>query len=552
MLQSRNDKHADNHGVVGVLVRAIWSGPILVMALAVLLPWSLGFAATCSRQKPSASDVRPQSAPAIGTHPDACKLAELAAMTELVVKANPTITTEPAAPAKSAATANPAVPADSIVPVGPADSSGFVLLFTGNWGGKLEPCGCADKQLGGIDRRSVILNAIPGPQRLLLDVGPLIERDNRQSQLKLETFLYSLRHLGYDAINLTAAEIRLCRDTIGLASSERPPVLLTNTKDENQEQFGTISYLIKTLKVKKHQLRCLVLGLADPEPEATVGPERQIGILDPVTSLKKVLACQAAESDLVIVLLSSDNQGVVDALSKVDGIDIIVKVGYTDDPEMASPYRQGPVVITTGKFGKYVARLDLAVESSGRPADGTFRAIAIEEHFPKAPVIRGFFDDYQEMMKLENLVADEDALIRHPLPVGNRFMGNSLCGVSGCHKDIYKKWSSLSHSVAIETLQRPEINRLYDPECISCHTVGLEYVGGYRSLETTPQLADVGCEMCHGPGYHHTQDVFAPYREIFTECEDCHEHETSPLFDANREEYFEKVRHWTEPRKYWD
>ena len=101
----------------------------------------------------------------------------------------------------------------------------------------------------------------------------------------------------------------------------------------------------------------------------------------------------------------------------------------------------------------------------------------------------------------------------------------------------------------METLKKEK--RLYDPECVSCHTVGMRYESGYRSLEQTPELAAVGCEQCHGPGLNHLINTKAPYQEIFVKCEACHDHEASPKFDQQREEYFRKIRHWDEPRRYW-
>ena len=100
---------------------------------------------------------------------------------------------------------------------------GFTLLFSGNWAGNLEPCGCTQKQLGGIDRRTQTIKTIaPHAQAgLLLDAGPLVEQQDRQSQLKFETFLYSLKQLDYDAICLTPQEIILLQETLALDTDQR-------------------------------------------------------------------------------------------------------------------------------------------------------------------------------------------------------------------------------------------------------------------------------------------------------------------------------------------
>jgi len=38
------------------------------------------------------------------------------------------------------------------------------------------------------------------------------------------------------------------------------------------------------------------------------------------------------------------------------------------------------------------------------------------------------------------------------------------------------------------------------PECVKCHVTGLGDASGFTSVEETPDLANVTCEVCHGPG----------------------------------------------------
>ena len=60
--------------------------------------------------------------------------------------------------------------------VKPADKTDVITVFlTGNTLGELLPCGCFGGQLGGFDKRSVILKSIPASKRLIVDTGLLVE-----------------------------------------------------------------------------------------------------------------------------------------------------------------------------------------------------------------------------------------------------------------------------------------------------------------------------------------------------------------------------------------
>ncbi len=436
-----------------------------------------------------------------------------------------------------------------------ASSEDFVLLFTGNWAGHLEPCGCTDVQLGGIDRRTqTILKLAPDPcASLLLDAGPLIDRQDRQSQLKFETFLYSLRQLNYDAVSLTPQEIILLRENLALASDQHSPVICSNLSPDLMEKYSLMPFLRKTLRCDKFRLDCLIFALWDPRQISEPHLAEKFLLQEPVAAMKELLTAQNLSPDqpttdtLVIVMLSTlNNDNLTQELLQIPALDVLVTRGSAEEPELCPHGRNshGPLELTTGQLGKYITRVGVPFGNSPHDMNLSFDPVAIDSAFPRDPAVVDLIDDYQARLKLENLIEDEFAIPRSPLSQGDRFLGSFVC--AGCHLEIYETWKKSNHSHAMDTLEH--VKRNFDPECVACHTVGMKYEGGYRSMKKTAHLANVGCEMCHGPGGRHLDNPSGDYRRFFTSCEQCHDHENSPAFDANREEYIRKIQHWPDSR----
>ena len=87
------------------------------------------------------------------------------------------------------------------------------------------------------------------------------------------------------------------------------------------------------------------------------------------------------------------------------------------------------------------------------------------------------------------------------------FVGAEKCGA--CHEAEYDTWKKSGHARATRTLVGLDPPRQFDPECLACHVTGwhaqacFPYESGYLGLQSTPKLAGVGCENCHGPGGAH-------------------------------------------------
>jgi predicted CXXCH cytochrome family protein len=109
-----------------------------------------------------------------------------------------------------------------------------------------------------------------------------------------------------------------------------------------------------------------------------------------------------------------------------------------------------------------------------------------------------------------------------PLVSPPMYVGAATC--TGCHTENHTDWSGTIHATAFNTLVVGGHGDDY--LCYPCHTVGYGAASGFVSLAATPQLANVQCENCHGPGSNHLTDpVAAPLQVSFdsTLCGSCHQ-----------------------------
>jgi hypothetical protein len=94
---------------------------------------------------------------------------------------------------------------------------------------------------------------------------------------------------------------------------------------------------------------------------------------------------------------------------------------------------------------------------------------------------------------------------------GYSYAGTKKC--RPCHLKEYTSWSETKMAKAFELLKpgagasaktkaKLDPNKDYtgDATCLACHTTGYGKPGGFVDMATTPDMAGVGCEVCHGPG----------------------------------------------------
>ncbi len=115
------------------------------------------------------------------------------------------------------------------------------------------------------------------------------------------------------------------------------------------------------------------------------------------------------------------------------------------------------------------------------------------------------------------------------------YVGPDTCGE--CHEEEYKsfkKYAKKNHSYESILKMKPGLQDKEFKECLQCHTTGYGRPGGFVSVEKTPDLKNLSCETCHGPGSVHAEsedpdDIIG--KLSLTQCERCHNAERVADFD---------------------
>lgn len=402
--------------------------------------------------------------------------------------------------------------------VGPAKSQGpsVTLVVAGDTLGYLAPCGCTKPMAGGIERWASAVRTAKSQGKVQTIVnGGLVSGTSRQDELKAETLAESYRAVGASAIHMTRADSRLgvgmTQAVTRLAGAPWVTTSLPADVEGRYERFvPTEEFLI---------------GGLDPLPNG-LAADMGTKPLDGIASVRDLI--QEAETlGLAPVLMYAGSRDEAREIAeKNPRLAAIVYRASTPSPTLETV---GTVaLLTPGEHGKFF----VSVGWDGSTFSA-YRAVTLWPTFEPDPDVARIRGRYNSR------VADEGLLDALPRSESEAFAGNKAC--TSCHVQEGEVWHASAHAKALKTLD--DVHQERDPDCVGCHVVALESTQGFRSRSATPELANVGCESCHGPGKRHTEDPSANKLGKIGEksCMKCHVPDHSPNFDFQA--YWEKIKH---------
>lgn len=450
-----------------------------------------------------------------------------------------------AAPRQSTATATQQ-PKPQPAPAQPILGERIRVVVSGNMEGRLEPCGCASGQLGGLPRRMTWLKEVNGAD-LLIEGGGLVGGSTALDQEKAFTAVEVLfgMPLRYDALGIDAADLQLPRDVFGqyLAAYNAP--IVASDLEVVAGDLKPMPFVEKAVRGAKVRVASLTMRL--PDAIAKEQPQ-QLRLLSPIDGYRRGLDGAAPET-LRVLMVHAGPDVVRELVPRLDPQpDLVVGVSEAVHEPPSQPTMVGLVpVVFPGVRGRFLVDLQLGRAQQGG-AIPQYEAVPLRasETKPLAgqdPAVRETIRKHRLFVAEEKL--RESMADKRPLDGGLSYVGSARCGE--CHTQDFELWKNSKHGRAWDTLERAEKDPsrygwpvTQYPDCVSCHVVGYGDKSGFVNPTTTPDLANVGCERCHGAGSAHST---APTQSRMGKvgggtpsvlCTECHDFEQSPDFDYSK------------------
>ncbi len=363
----------------------------------------------------------------------------------------------------------------------------FQLLYMANRQGELEPCGCQTGPIGGLDRA---LNYIEGVRRkevpqLVVDSGDTFfafsEGDaSRKAQAiaRARVIAEAYRKMGVQA----------------LLPGERDFAEGTATLEE-LKQLGQFSLVASNLKVPiKENLiepskiltlagqKVGILGVVDPPSFVGV---KEVEIRPAIASLKQAVSDLRKQGVKTIFLLSHLGLAQDREVARLGLVDVILGAHSMD--VVTPSERVGRTLITQPDIeGKQIGLVEYSFKA---PHKNLHHLVDLGASYEKANTVSALMKKYNEEVRNLALAQPAPPTIEAAASAKSTakppFRAHAF-ECRSCHQAQYDFWAGTHHASAYLVLYAK--NQHFDPECISCHSLGFDSAQGFSKIAHPLQL----------------------------------------------------------------
>jgi 2',3'-cyclic-nucleotide 2'-phosphodiesterase (5'-nucleotidase family) len=231
----------------------------------------------------------------------------------------------------------------------------ITILFEGDNGGEVAPCGCHANPTGGLPKRKTVLDAAHGPNVLVLDAGNALFRNAGNSspddQVRARFVLEQMGKLGTRAMAVGVRDLSAGLDFL-LGEAKKGPVKLLSC---NLQRGGKPVFEASTI-VEVGGLKVAIIGVSAPGPIVIGAPDvAAAGTVEAVRGALKTLG----KHDLTLVLAASNYADSLELAQQLKGqVDFVVQSGEfrgTQPPQRVES--SDTFVFASGQKGQALGKL---------------------------------------------------------------------------------------------------------------------------------------------------------------------------------------------------
>jgi len=342
--------------------------------------------------------------------------------------------------------------------------------------------------------------------------------------------LEGMGRLGYDAVNVGERDVRMGWDALRALVGDPPFELVSANivRVDTGEPVFAPSLVVRADSPAGTARRAVgIVGVTRFNPifrgEGPGGSALRID--PPIERVRAEVERLAARGVDVIVLLAAMHQEDARRLvEEVPGIHFVVGSyggAVTETGQLAGRTH----LLYSGNQGKRIGETRVWLEG-GAIGSQTTRMHFMTAAYPTSQPMLDFVNRELETSAPAAPAAAASA------PAVRMYVGSDACRT--CHASEHAGWSGTAHASAVATLDAED--RGGEAACLACHTTGAGRDGGFTSRGETPELAEVGCESCHGPGLVHVARPAAGFGKVSVDtCIACHDVANDPDFDYYRD-----------------
>jgi 2',3'-cyclic-nucleotide 2'-phosphodiesterase (5'-nucleotidase family) len=377
---------------------------------------------------------------------------------------------------------------------------------------------------------------------VLVDSGNFTDNPTPKGLARTKGLLEGMARLGYSVVNVGERDVREGYPAfMSTVAGRKLEFVSANLVRQGGDAPVFRPFSIVEAKLSGGRVvRVGVIGALRFNPVfLEAGPDgSQMAIVHPLEPVRRAVAeLRKAGADVIVLLAAMHRDDAARLAEEIPELDFVVGSYGGHISEADDRVGEGAWLLYSGNQGKRFGETRVWVDEKSGTARQQTRMHFLNRTYPASESMLAFVNSIPQE-EAAAVAATATAGTGTPGP----YAGSEAC--RGCHATEYEEWQGGPHANALLTLEQK--NAGARKECLGCHTTAAGLAGGYTDPKSTPGLASVGCESCHGASRAHLAAPEKPYGAIgVSSCTVCHNPANSPKFDYYS--YVTRVNHRPAP-----